>query len=107
MRHLLVERERPVRSSGDHAHETSSVQTNRIRVLGMEFVDESLLGVVRVLGNLLDKSFVIQPMNGFEFGWLAGDLKRQRWSGTHKPELLSVCIGFCFRARAAIIPANS
>ena len=107
IRHFVIEREGPVRSAGDHAHEPTAVKTDRVGVLGVEFVDEPFLGIVRVLRDFFDKRFVVKPVNGFEFGWLAGDLKRQRWSGVHKPEPLSVCIEFSFRERAAKIPAIS
>ena len=65
--HFLVERKRPLPPAGHHAHQAFAVQADGVGVVGVKLVHQPLLGVPRMLGDLLHERLVIQAVDRLEF----------------------------------------
>ena len=66
VRQLLVERKRSGASPGDHADQHIAIEADRIRVLGIEAVDQPARIVRRVLRDLFDEGPVVQSVDGLD-----------------------------------------
>jgi hypothetical protein len=75
IRQFGFERKRTLQPQGDHAGEFLTRQTDDVHVLVVKTVHEPAVLIAVVLGNLLRKGAVVEPVDGFHFPRLAGDFE--------------------------------
>src|SRR5262249_30408462 len=75
---LRVERKRSSVAHGDHPDHLAAIQADDIGVLAMEFIDQRMIGVRRVLRDLLDERHIVEMVNLRELPIFGSDLELKR-----------------------------